>query len=978
MSTESEQTTSRSCGCSTEGGAAGAPRNRPGQPALSYRTGDHGAIRARMLARLAAPVTPDGPSLADLTTRANDDPTVAVLDAWAATADVLSFYNERIANEGFLRTATERRSVLELARAIGYELAPGVAASTTLAFTVEDAAGAPETVVVPAGTKVMSVPAPGTLPQTFETSQELLARATWNALTPRQTEPQAFSRGRTSDLFLKGVATGLKPGDPILIVGDERRNHPESPRWDLRIVTKVTPFPAEGHTLVAWRDTLGHEEPRTLPASENPKVFALRQRAALFGHNAPSFCIMPESVRSQAEEWPDFKNRVIAAGQVDLDAVYPSIFPESWAILSNLRVVELYRVERVGVVGRDDFALTGRVTQLTLDNSTHLLQFGLRDTVVLAQSEPLEIVERPRMTPVFGREVELTHVAPGIAPGHMVVVSGIPVHEVRVAPRSVVVRVKKTTDEQCADPLALRVDGEESDIPIEAGQRLAITEPPQIEDQKHRYFLRLDESHAGSVVVTPDELVAEPPPTDAPREAEVAFVESVSTKENRTTLTFEAPLAHCYHRKTVVINANTVLATHGETVRETLGSGNAGQSHQRFDLTSAPLTHVSADTARGVASALEVRVNGARWQQVPSFFSEDARSECYVLRIADDGTAAVIFGDGLRGSRLPSGVENITAVYRRGIGPHGEVAAHRLTLLPSRPQGVREVTNPLAASGAAAPETLATARTHAPLAVQTLDRIVSLTDYESFARTFGGVGKAQATTLWDGGSRFVHVTVAAASGARLAPDAPLLTNLRRAMAALRDPQCEVRLGDYEPTPFGLTARVLVDPRHVPADVLAHVGDALRTAFAFERRELGEPLTAAEVMRVILAVPGTVAAVFDRFARSPEAAASNGQAPSRSLSRSRQLVAVLTRPRQILNYRRDLFAELQRRSTPAVSPPPTADVRGPFARRRGGAAPDVPPFLPGLRARWDKERRCALPAQLLLLDPAGVTLLPMED
>ncbi len=36
----------------------------------------------------------------------------------AALADVLTFYQERIANEGYLRTATERRSILELAREI--------------------------------------------------------------------------------------------------------------------------------------------------------------------------------------------------------------------------------------------------------------------------------------------------------------------------------------------------------------------------------------------------------------------------------------------------------------------------------------------------------------------------------------------------------------------------------------------------------------------------------------------------------------------------------------------------------------------------------------------------------------------------------------------------------------------------------------------------------------------------------------------
>src|SRR5204863_235282 len=62
---------------------------------------------------------------------------IALLDGWAMVGDVLTFYQERIANEGYLRTATERRSIFELARLVGYAPRPGVASSTYLAFTME-------------------------------------------------------------------------------------------------------------------------------------------------------------------------------------------------------------------------------------------------------------------------------------------------------------------------------------------------------------------------------------------------------------------------------------------------------------------------------------------------------------------------------------------------------------------------------------------------------------------------------------------------------------------------------------------------------------------------------------------------------------------------------------------------------------------------------------------------------------------------
>ena len=125
------------CGCCAGIGpsAPGVVFNRPGLSAIAYRSATWHEFRSSLIAALSHR---DHPALASLTTRDGDDFTIALLDAVAAMGDVLTFYGERIANECYLRTATERRSVLELARLIGYELKPGVAASTLLAFTVED------------------------------------------------------------------------------------------------------------------------------------------------------------------------------------------------------------------------------------------------------------------------------------------------------------------------------------------------------------------------------------------------------------------------------------------------------------------------------------------------------------------------------------------------------------------------------------------------------------------------------------------------------------------------------------------------------------------------------------------------------------------------------------------------------------------------------------------------------------------------
>ena len=277
------------CGCCAGADLETPARigNPPGQGAIAYRVGTHAKFRESLLARLSSSTAP---ALAPLGTRDDSDFTIALCDAVAVTLDVLAFYQERMANENFLRTALERRSILELARLIGYELAPGVAAGTYLAFTLQESPGAPAAaalpVAIPVGTRVQSVPGPNEQPQSFETVEEAPARVAWNAIPVQTTLAWHPAFGDTS-LDLAGVATQLQPGDALLIVGEERRNEPGSERWDIRVVTSVEQDVAAQRTRVRWANGLGSPSPFVNPASAGATVYALRQRAALFGHNAP-------------------------------------------------------------------------------------------------------------------------------------------------------------------------------------------------------------------------------------------------------------------------------------------------------------------------------------------------------------------------------------------------------------------------------------------------------------------------------------------------------------------------------------------------------------------------------------------------------------------------------------------------------------------------------------------------------------------
>ncbi len=361
---------------------------------------------------------------------------------------------------------------------------------------------------------------------------------------------------------------------------------------------------------------------------------------------------------------------------------------------------------------------------------------------------------------------------------------------------------------------------------------------------------------------------------------EVAVLKDIVHAAGRTTLCFEEALAYRYQRSSCTINANVVLATHGETVAaEILGSGDGSQANQMFMLRKSPLTYVPANTPRGSESTLDIRVNGILWSETESLYQASPRAQSYVVRLGDDASTTVEFGDGTRGARLPTGQENLIATYRTGIGPAGNVRARTLSLLLNPPLGIRSVVNPIAASGGAPPEQLADARHNAPLKVLTLERIVSLSDFEDFTRGFAGIGKARAEAIWSGERRIVFISVVDANGQPLDPDLPLYQSLVAALHSFSDDTDDIEVGSIDPGTqrlrtfierrFKIAAEVGVDPTYDGPTVLANVKATLTDGFGFAARELGQHVTEAEVVAAIQQVPGVV---FTRLTQLGDASA----------------------------------------------------------------------------------------------------------
>ena len=238
------------------------PANPPGQTQIDYRIATRAAALSRM--RFAAPRTPVADPetgqirypLERLRTDLPDDPANALMEAFAASLDVLSFYSERTANEGYLATATQRARVQYLADTIGYTPAPGVAASVYLAFQVDDASNPYREVALPPGIQAASIPqAPDTQPQTFETTEAITARAEWNAIPARSTRPQFLTLywnaadaedPQNGELFLFDLDESFAAptlADPdlteIATVADLGVFHPMDDRLDLTVALEA-------------------------------------------------------------------------------------------------------------------------------------------------------------------------------------------------------------------------------------------------------------------------------------------------------------------------------------------------------------------------------------------------------------------------------------------------------------------------------------------------------------------------------------------------------------------------------------------------------------------------------------------------------------------------------------------------------------------------------------------------------------------
>jgi predicted phage baseplate assembly protein len=1026
---------STSCGC-CDGVNPITPEplaNRPGLDALRYRVGTHATFLESMIAALTLA---GDPALEGLTTRTPDDATLALLDAWATVADVLTFYQERIANEGYLRTAVERRSILELGRLVGYELRPGVSANTYLAYTLEQNAE----VEIPAGARAQSLPGPGELPQSFETAVPLKARAAWNYLEPRKTRPlvivpkeqealagRIHAAAKVKDLYLEGTTPNLKPNDRVLLVFnptepvprkvaytelqpaanrtkvvlqsddgrgqqdvwlrglaadlpnvlDKLRQAPaarkESPAHvNRRVQDTFAPTADAGPNLIVaanplLKDTFyrAWENANLSPLPKLLTVDPLRVKAPLFGHNAPLKPIVNQGVIEGSEEWPladeltitvafaspqvenaiafgrQFLQVMLKRGSKSDRAAVPtdddreqSATALGFAIRLSRPGGEFEHEVLISPIAPDPFGLKDthrilvrRETLSTADGRSRrpVIRFriqvgdrrdpdqnieagqsvgyhdGTRRVNAMASETSFAIVQnlRPEVS-TEQRELEeriltLDTTYDQILPGSWVLIERLDAAGKLLLPHL----IREVEDTATLTKTAFGITAKVTQLTLKTkwledeylethNHSLSVFRNTTVfaQNEPHKLAeepivdvvgdtaIELQSLHQGLesgrwLIVTGER--ADIQGTDGVMAQELVMlarieqdlervttggkVDALAGSRTRSTLFLTDPLAYSYKRDTVRIYANVVKATHGETRNEILGGGNGSEVFQRFTLKQPPLTYLAAPNAAGVASTLDVRVNEVTWHRVDALVDAGPRDRCYATETDDSGRTTIVFGDGIHGARLPTGLQNVTSIYRNGIGKGGNVKRDQITLLVTRPLGVKEVINPIAASGGADAETRDDARANVPLRLLALDRLVSVADYEAFTRAFAGIAKAKAERFSNGARQVVHLTIAGSDDIPVDETSDLQRHLRLALRDLGDPQQAIEVQPRELLFLVISATVALLPDYNWTDVERRLRAAMLDAFSFKRRQLGQDVVRSEVLSVMHGVTG---------------------------------------------------------------------------------------------------------------------------
>lgn len=362
---------------------------------------------------------------------------------------------------------------------------------------------------------------------------------------------------------------------------------------------------------------------------------------------------------------------------------------------------------------------------------------------------------------------------------------------------------------------------------------------------------------------------------------------------------------------------NVILVEHGMPVMEECGvvQGAAAPGECACDgsivdatalarpfqagLLKAPLTHsepLRRHTPASLALVQDARLavprveldgenaNGVQhWQARSDLLASSWDARHFMAEIDDDGYAQLRFGDGELGA-MPAAGTTLTARYRVGNGPDGNVGAESITTIVYRsplPNGAQlAACNPMAAAGGIAPEPVMQAKLIAPYAFrQVLQRAVTAEDYVELAQADSRIERAEARLRWNGSWYVACVELDPYGASEVGP--ALLKGLARRLYRYRRMGHDLALRQARYVALEVRFEICVLPHYLRAHVkaaLAEVFSNRRLAdgtlgfFHPDRLSFGGAITSSALIGAAQAVDGVQSVCLvslQRFGEAPD-------------------------------------------------------------------------------------------------------------
>jgi len=695
--------------------------NRPALATIDYRIGLYSSIREHLLDRLNSSST-----LEAWTHRGADDPGIALLEGTAIVGDMLTYYQSLYGNEAFLRTATWRESISDLVRMLGYRLSPGVGGEAEFSIKVKG----DKPVTVPAAFGFKARLKGEDQDAEFESAKEMIA---WPHLSEfhlyRSPQGRHSIQAGGNQLELKAVAgaedlsslqsVDIGKGDRIMLVPDasmfdENISYTEQKKAEILIVSAVETI--LDRAVITFDGNLSETRESSVTAYKIDRTFRH------FGYNAPNKTNKFDGATVEQEDTVFDRNIYSNAASLTSDTDYYSEFT-SYEMPLDQEVDDLALGGKLICQGRADF--TGQndagftVVKEIKEIQPDALVWGhssgpasvltLEDLLMPNVTDARVDIRRSRFHEVISQELTLT--APAV-----------------------------WSDGMFSDG-RLQYFGTFEEVKALAGRSL----------------LLVNENSGQMQRVISNNSVTDFETALADRDSTNQWMWDISLDQipefKREDFDQLEPA--------VIVYGNQVPASQGKTEKEAvLGSGDNRLAFQTFTIPKAPLTYLlDENQTPAEAPELHVYVEGIRWDLVDTFFDCEPDAKVYIVRQDQDGNSLIQFGDGKTGARLPSGRKNVTALYRTGIGAAGALEEGVKAKGTGKLKELEDVFMPIAAVGGGKAESGDGARDAAPGKVQSLDRLVSLADFESEALAIPGVIKVRADWAAPSGTPMLSIVV---------------------------------------------------------------------------------------------------------------------------------------------------------------------------------------------------------------------------